>query len=132
MGNCIYSQHISNNLTDQFVDYNIIDKQYNIIIGIYKNSNTSIEQGICVGYINNQINKLKFAMIHRHDDIIVELFFDNNIKCLLVKNNIDNKVKLTLSSENILIEKYIDVDIIKKIKLIDNNSEYIDLIHKII
>jgi len=135
MGNCIYSSIILDDLSSQFIDYYVLDKQYNIIIGIYSNSNanTMINQGICIGYNNNTINKIKFGIIHRHSDKILELFFENNIKLILTKNTDNPNIKLTLIYKNNLkIEKYIDVNLISKFKLINNNSEYIDLIYKII
>ena len=132
MGNYIYPKKISNNLTNQFVDWYILDKEYNIIVGIYKNSNTMINQGICIGYNNNVINKIKLGIFHRHNGTTVELFFENNIKLILTKDISSDKVKLTLACNNLKIDKYIDIKIIKNIKLINNNSEYIDLIFKII
>jgi hypothetical protein len=140
MGICAISHRVSNNLTNKFIKYNIIDKEYNIIIGIYSNnnqtvkSNTMINQGICIGYNNNnEINKIRFGMIHRKIKI-VELYFENNIKLFLIqeKNNGINKIKIILTLDNFVITKYIDTDIIKELKLINNNSDYIDLIHDLV
>lgn len=131
MGNCIRSNTILN-LSSQFIDCYILDKQYNIIIGIYSNSNTMINQGICIGYNNNTINKIKFGIIHRHCNKVLELFFEDNIKLILTKINNCENIKLTLIYSNNKIEKNIDSNLIKKFKLINNNSEYIDMIFKII
>lgn len=138
MGNCFGSHKIFNNLTNNFLNYNIIDKEYKIIIGIYLesdssklNTNTMICQGICIGQNgNNKINKIKLGIIHRHENKMVELYFENNIKLLFIKNN--NNIKLVLTSNDISIEKNVDHSIIKNIKFINNNSEYIDLISKIL
>lgn len=142
MGNCIGTNIILNRLTDKFINYNIINKEYNIIIGIYidtqksKNSNTLINQGICIGYNNNEINKIKFGIIHPRMSL-VELFFENNISLSFVreinnKNNNDTKIKMILTFKNCKIIKYIDNSIIKKIKSINNNSEDIDLIYRLL
>jgi hypothetical protein len=140
MGNCIYPNAILNDLSGQFLDCYVLDKKYNIIIGIYSNSNSNsnlnthinINQGICIGYKNNFINKIKFGIIHRHFDKIVELFFENSIKLILTKNKDSENIKLTLFYDNNKIDKYIRVDMIKKFKPINNNSEYIDLICNIL
>lgn len=140
MGICYSSHNISNNLTDNFLNFNIVDKEYKIIIGIYSetnnsnnlNSNTMINQGICIGHNgNNKIFKLKFGIIHRHNNKIVELYFENNIKLLFIANNAGN-IKFILSSNDIKIEKNINSSIIKNVKLINNNSEHLDLLLKII
>lgn len=140
MGNCFGSQNSLDNLTKNFLNSNIIDKEYKIIIGTYFesdcskkfNSNTMINQGICIGYNGNYtINKLKFGMIHRYENKIVELYFENNIKLLFIKNK-DGNIKFVLTSNNITIEKNINLQIIKNIKLINNNSEHIDLLLNLI
>ena len=140
MGNCYGSKNGLNDLTNNFLNSNIIDKEYKIIIGTYieskerKNlkSNTMISQGICVGCNgNNVINKIKFGMIHRYENKMVELYFDNNIKFVFVKNQ-NGGVKFVLTIDDLKIEKNMDSQIIKNIKSINNNSEYIDLILKII
>jgi|LakMenEpi03Aug12_release.lakeMendotaPanAssembly.Ray.scaffolds.fasta_scaffold553828_1 hypothetical protein len=142
MGNCVYSYGVSDKLTEQFVDFNIIDKEYNIIIGIYKNPNTNTTikydngfehkfiQGICVGKLNNKISKIKFGIFHQCENNILELFFEDFIKLVLIKVGV--QTKLTLNHNDLVIEKYINTEIIKNIKLINNDSEYIDLILKII
>ncbi len=132
MGNCTYSNVVLNDLSRQFLDCYVLDKEYNIIIGIYSNSNTMINQGICIGYNNNIINKVKLGIVHRYSPKIVELFFENNIKLMLTKNMENENIKLTLFYNKNKIEKDIDINIFKKYKLINNNSEYIDLIFKII
>lgn len=140
MGNCYGSQNVLNDLTNNFLNSNIIDKEYKIIIGTYiesnksknLNSNTMISQGICVGYNGNiVINKIKFGMIHKYENKMVELYFENNIKLLFIKNQ-DGNIKFILSINDIKIEKNLDSEIIKNIKSINNNSEYIDLILQII
>ncbi len=132
MGNCIYSNSVLNDLSSQFLDCYILDKEHNIIIGIYSNSNTMINQGICIGCDNNIINKIKLGIVHKYSPKIVELFFENNIKLILTKNDENNHIKLTLFYDNCKIEKNIDINIFKKYKLINNHSEYIDLIFKIL
>jgi hypothetical protein len=141
MGNCIYSNciypnAILNDLSSQFLDCFVLDKKHNIIIGIYSNSNSNsminINQGICIGYKNNLINKIEFGIIHSHFDKIVELFFENSIKLILKKNKDSENIKLTLIYDNNKIDKFIGVDMIKKFKPINNNSEYIDLICNIL
>jgi hypothetical protein len=140
MGNCFGSKNILNNLTNYFLNYNVIDKEYKIIIGTYLesnssnnfNSNTMINQGICIGYNGDiVINRLKIGMIHRYENKIVEFYFENNIKLMFVKNK-DGNIKFVLTSNDIKIEKNMDIQIIKNIKLINNNSEYIDLLLNLI
>jgi hypothetical protein len=116
-----------------FLFHNIIDNENNIIIGIYKNSkksNTISSECICIG---NNINKLKFGMFHNFNiHKIVELYFENNIKVKFIQES-NNEIKLILDdNENIKIEKYINKNIIKNLKPINNNSEYLDLIFNII
>ena len=140
MGICISSNIILDNITNQFLDYNIIDKDYNIIIGIYYDTNISkkskksmlIYQGIYIGYNNNKISKIILGMIHhQYNNKIVELYFENNIKIIFIHEN-KNKIKMILYYETYKIEKYIVSDIIKQYKIIDNNSEYIDLIYNLL
>lgn len=161
MGNYIISSiamakkcQIFNNPTDKFLQYNLIDEEYKIILGIYstKNtnqyikSNTMINQGICVGYGNNTINKIKMGIIHKYCSK-VELYFENNIKLSFElengnkdemyndKNEIynnENKIKMILSFNGTKVEKYLKNNIIKNFKSINNNSEYIDLITQLI
>lgn len=140
MGNCYCSQNLLNDLTNNFLNSNIIDKKYKIIIGIYVetnssknyNSNTMINQGICIGCNgDDKINKLKFGMIHRYENKKVELYFENNIKLLFVKNK-DGGIKFVLSSNDIMIEKNMDIPIIKNIKSINNNSDHLDLLLNLI
>lgn len=139
MGSCISSNGGLKKLENNFLNYNIIDKKYNVIVGTYfntnkykksKKSNTMINQGICIGYNNNEIYKIKFGIIHRTYTKTVELFFENNIKLIINKEN-DNQIKMILSFNDLNIEKYIDTDIIKQYKIINNNSEYIDLIYNL-
>jgi hypothetical protein len=134
MGSCIGKNAVLKELENNFLNYNIIDKKYNIIIGTYFNtnesnkSNTMINQGICIGYNNNKINKIKFCIIHRYGNKMVELYFENDIKLIIIREN-NNQIKMLLTFNGSCIEKYIDYDIIKQFKIINNNSEYIDLIH---
>lgn len=58
---------------------------------------------------------------------MVELYFENNIKLIIIRENI-NQLKMMLSFDHTFINKYIDYNTIKEYKLINNNSEYIDLI----
>lgn len=133
MGSCIGTNAVLEELKNNFLNYNIIDKKYNIIIGTYfntnqsKKSNTMINQGICIGYNNNEINKIKFGIIHRNMNY-VELYFENDIKLIICREN-DNQIKMLLSFNGSNIEKYIDCDIIKQYKPFNNNSEYIDLVY---
>ena len=140
MGNYCCSQNIINYLLNNFLNSNIIDDEYKIIIGTYIEtnkinnlySNTMISQGICVGYNRHVvINKLKFGIFHSCENKTVELYFENNIKLLLIKDNINSDVKLILTSNNKTIEKYMNRKIIRNIKLINNNSDDIDLILKL-
>lgn len=139
MGNCINSNAILSVETNKFINYNIIDKKYKITVGTYlysnkeqtnnNGSNTMISQGICIGYKNKQIHRIKFGMIHRYNNITVELYFENNIKLIFVNNKESNKIKITLVFNNLNKVIYISKEKFKKsIELIDNNSEYIDLI----
>lgn len=134
MGCCIGTNVVLKEHEKKFLNYNIIDKKHNIIIGTYFNTNetnTTINQGICIGNNNNnQINKIKLGIIHRNINL-VELYFENNIKLIMIKEY-ENKIKMTLSFNNSTIEKYIDYDVIKQYKTINNNSEYIDLIFDLI
>lgn len=137
MGNCINSNIILNNAKSHFLNSNLIDKEYNIIIGIYVNSNkhlklnTMINQGIYIGS-DNKINKIKLGIIqYYYDKKMVELYFENNIKIVFIREE-KNKIKMILNYDKSRIEKYIDIDIIKQYKLINNNSEFIDLIYKLI
>ena len=136
MGNCFNTNIVLKELSNKFLNYNVIDKEYNVVIGIYsetnkanksKKSNTMINQGICIGYNNNIINKIKFGIIHRYSTKMVELYFENNIKLIFIRED-KNKIKMLLSFNGFKTEKYIDINIIKKYKIINNNSEYIDLI----
>ena len=135
MGMCIVSYGVFNSITNKFIKYNVIDKEHNIVIGIYSDynksikSNTMINQGICIGYNNNLIHKIKFGIIHREMNII-ELYFENNIKLVFIqeKNEKENKIKIILTVNDLTVKKYIDLKVIEKIKLINNNSEYIDLL----
>lgn len=133
MGNCLNS---INNLSilNQFKNYYILDDKYPIILGIYQNTNsiTMLYQGICIGN-NNIVNKIVFGIFHNNTEKILNLFFENNIS-LTLKNNITygDKIKLTLKHNNSIYEKFINVNLIKELKLIENNSEDINLIFKII
>jgi hypothetical protein len=140
MGNCLGSQNSLDNLTNNFLNSNIIDKKYKIIIGTYSesnsskkfNSNTMINQGICIGYDGNHIiYKLKFGIIQRYENNTVELYFENNIKLLFIKNK-DGNIKFILSSNDINIEKNMNLQTIKNIKSINDNSEHIDLLSNLI
>lgn len=137
MGSCISTIKKHNNVSNKFLKYNILDKKHNIIIGIYsdidenKKSNTLINQGICIGYNNNKIHKIKFGIIHLLNNKIIELYFENDIKLIFIKEN-NNKIKMLISFSDLKIEKYMDLNITKKHKLINNNSEYIDLIYDLI
>ena len=82
MGNCIYTNFTFNKYSNQFLNYNIIDKKHNIIVGTYfdtnesKKSNTMINQGICIGYNNNKISKIKLGIMHCIDNKRIELYFE--------------------------------------------------------
>lgn len=134
MGNCIGTNVEYNELSNKFLNYNIIDKKYNIIIGTYFNkdeigkSNIVINQGICIGYNNDEISKIRCGMIHRHGNVMVELYFENNIKLIVINEN-NNKLKMILSFNGSSIEKYIKPYVIKNYKLINSSSEFIDLLH---
>lgn len=131
MGSCIGKNVVIQELGNNFLKYNIIDRKHNIIVGTYFNTNklnkstVIVNQGISIG--NNEINKIKFGIIHRNINH-VELYFENNIKLIIIKEY-DDKIKMLLSFNNYKIKKYIDCDIIKKYKTINDNSEYIDLIY---
>lgn len=131
MGNCLKTKIAIN--TEQFLHYNIIDEEYNIIVGVYQDSNKftkskmNIIQGICVGTNNDEINKIKLGIVYPHNKKIVELYFENNIKLVLTQEN-NNGIKMILRTNNIIVEKYIDMKIVEQYKIINNNSEYIDLI----
>lgn len=131
MGNCIGGNIVLKELGNNFLKYNVIDRKHNIIIGTYFNtnklnkSNIIVNQGISIG--NNEINQIKFGIIHRNINH-VELYFENNIKLIIIKEY-DNKIQMLLSFNGSNIKKYIDCDIIKKYKTINDNSEYIDLIY---
>lgn len=123
--------------TNNFEKYNIIDVKYNVIIGTYYNEvrvgkiNKRIEQGIRIGYNDGKINKIKFGMmIQPRENKIVELYFENDIKLIIRKEN-DNRCKMILSFGGTNIKKYIDPNIIKKYKMINDGSEYIDLIYNL-
>lgn len=152
MGNCIGTNVDRNELSNKFLNYNVIDKKYNIIVGTYFNKdeigkpnidksnidksnvdklNTVIYQGISIGYNNNEINKIRCGMIHRHGNVMVELYFENNIKLIVINEN-NNKLKMILSFNGSSIEKYIEPDVIKNYKLINVGSEYIDLLYDLI
>lgn len=133
MGSCISSNYVIKEHKNKFLKSNVVDKENNVIIGIYSNtnqykqSNTLINQGICIGN-NNQINKIKFGIIHRNINY-VELYFENDIK-LIYTLEPKNKMKMELTFNNNKIEKYISLDSIKQqYKLINDNSEYIDLVY---
>ena len=131
MGSCISGNVVLKELENNFLNYNVIDRKHNIIIGTYlntnklNNSNIIVNQGISIG--NNEINQIKFGIIHRNINH-VELYFENNIKLIIIKEY-DNKIKMLLSFNGSNIKKYIDYNIIKKYKTINDNSEYIDLIY---
>ena len=139
MGSCLGTNVVRNELSNKFLNYNVIDKKYNIIIGTYSNNDESkksntmimINQGICIGFNNNEINKITCGMIRRYGSVMVELYFENNIKLIVVKEN-NNLFKMTLSFNGSSIENYIKPNIIKKYKLINLNSEYIDLLYDLI
>lgn len=134
MGSCIGTNVVRNELSNNFLNYNVINKKYNIIIGTYFNkdengkSNTLINQGICIGYNNNDINKIRCGMIHRYGSEMVELYFENNIKLIVIKEN-NNQLKMMLTLNGSIIENYIEHDIIKNYILINSASEYIDLLY---
>lgn len=121
------------NLEKKFLNYNIIDKEYKIIIGNYSTfdesnkSNTMINQGICIGFNNDKIYKIKFGIKHKYHNI-VELYLENKIKLVFFHEDKD-KIKMELSYDENKIEKYIDTKLFEEYKLFDNNSEYINLIH---
>ena len=61
-------------------------------------------------------------------DLNLDANKENNIKLIIIKEY-DNKIQMLLSFNGSNIKKYIDCDIIKKYKTINDNSEYIDLIY---
>ena len=116
-----------------FISYNIIDKENNIILGIWNNpdkSNTLSNQGICIGN-QEKINKLIFAIWHRSMDIVI-MMFENNIKLKIYKET--NKFKYSLSINN--YEQFtsdIHFKVLKELKKINTeDSEHIDLIFSLI
>lgn len=132
MGCCVGSNIVIVDETiNKFIKYNIIDKQNNIIVGIYRNSseksNIIINQGIYIGKYN-KIYQIKFAILHNIKNKYIELFFENNIKLVLIKYN-KSKIKMFLYTSENKIDKFININ---KYKKINNNSEYIDLISNLI
>jgi hypothetical protein len=148
MGNCI-KQNNKFNYKEKFLNYNIIDKKNNIVLGIYEkpinndlnslpnivisSPNIVISQGIMVGDIKNNnsenIHKLIFG-IKILESNKVELYFENNIKLIIFKKN--NIIRYQLTVEKNVITEIIPYDYIKNLKKINNNSEHIDLIFDII
>lgn len=123
-----------NNLSNQFLQSNIIDNEYNIRIGIYidkekKKSTILTSQGIIIE--NFIINKIILAMKYNFETPTVVLYFENNICVLIIKESKD-KIKFVLKSDKIKINKYIDNNIINNLKPINNNSEFIDMIIDIV
>ncbi len=139
MGNCTSSKNILSTITNNFINYNILDNEYKIIVGIYPKSNdifnsTQEYEGIYIGkFDNNKIYKLKFGM-YRNENKMIELYFENNIKLILISESVHNvnSVKLILTFNDIRIEKYICNKILKKIKPTNDGKNYVDLILKII
>lgn len=134
MGCCLGANAVCNEQPNKWEKFNVIDKKYNVIIGTYyngydaKKSSTIVSQGICIGYNNYKINKMIFGIGYLYDNKKVELYFENNIKLIIGKDNGHLKMILFYNNKTI-IEKYIEHDIIKKYNKINKNSEYIDLIY---
>lgn len=159
MGNCYSSNNVSKITDKKFIDSNLIDKEFKIFLGIYscpdnssKNLNIQVNQGIWIGKFSNKIYKLKFGIYHQSKNKLVELYFENNIKLVLMKNIDTNEIDFILTCNDIKIiekigmhvlndikynddyikiNKNINVNIINNFKYIANNSEHIDLINNL-
>ena len=121
----------SNKINKYFTKLNIIDKENNIVLGIWNNpnkTNTMGNQGICVGY-HDKIYQLLFAIYHQCLECVV-LNFENGIKLRVFNDKKLNNIKYELTYNKIEYINILDNDIIKKYRKIDDNSEDIDLIYK--
>jgi hypothetical protein len=145
MGNCIYCQIkntniiIDNLLEDElsvkncsikkeFISYNVLNKNKNIIIGTWNNpnkSNTLGNQGIRIGN-NDKIYELTFGISDIGSKIVV-LNFENNIKLKIYKDI--NNFNLVLTENKNEYRSILDTNIIKNYKKFDSNSPDIDLIY---
>lgn len=143
MGNCIKNN--KTNYKDKLINYNIIDKKKHIVLGIYekpinnnlKNIHNNICQGIWIDGIKNinnpnqeNIHKLTFG-IKILESNKVELYFENNIKLRIFKENNLLQYQLKIQNKDI-ITGFITNNCLKNFKKINNNSEYIDLIFDLI
>lgn len=108
----------------QFISYNIIDYEHNIIIGTFNdNYNASSYEGISIG---DDFNMYKILFGISHENRIIELYFENNIKMFFTKES--NLILIEFYSKDIKFKKIISKNTIKEIKPINQNSDYIDLI----
>lgn len=160
MGNCTGSNNLSNVVEKKFINSNLIDSKYKIVLGTYLESNKGsknlnsqdiqVNQGIWIGKFSDKIYKLKFGIFHQHENKSVELYFEDNIKLVLMKNINTDEIEFTLTygdieiietigtinisdeikynNKCIVIKKSISKNTIGNFKYIGNNSEHIDLI----
>lgn len=116
-----------------FDDFNIIDNKNNIVLGIWNNpnkSNTLGNQGIWIGN-QEKIFQLTFAVYHKCLNYIM-FIFEDNIRLKIFKHENSNDIRYELKCKSTITNNPIEVNIIKKIKKIDSDSEDIDLIFKLI
>jgi hypothetical protein len=145
MGNCIkfYNQNqkiknTNNNLSVNqvkkiFIEYNILDSEKNIIIGIWDNPNKFNNLGNQGIWIENhkKIYQLVFGIICNNTVILT---FEDNLILKITKNILlDYDYLLEISDKKLInYSTKINKNILNKLKNINNNSPDLDLIINLI
>jgi hypothetical protein len=128
MGNFMQSHllkksHSLSEIKKKFIESIILDKDKQIIIGIWNNPNklnTLGNQGIWIGNNNdiyeNKIYQLTFGMSNISHDYVI-LYFENKIKLKFYKNSTDNKLYFVLMQFNQEYNRELTQDILKNIQI---------------
>jgi hypothetical protein len=143
MGNFMQSHllkksHSLSEIKKKFIESIILDKDKQIIIGIWNNPNklnTLGNQGIWIGNNNdiyeNKIYQLTFGMSNISHDYVI-LYFENKIKLKFYKNSTDNKLYFVLMQFNQEYNRELTQDILKNIQKFNKDSPDLDLLFSFI
>ena len=132
MGNLIINQInniIGYNNIIKKEESNIAKLDNNINLGIYTDKNNKEYQGIC--FKNIYKNKVIFGISFK-DYNMIDLFFENDIRLLINKNDNNINIEYTDKNNSIKYNNLIKTESLKNFKKISNNSDDIDLIYNLI
>ena len=127
MGNYFFKlNQINNNY--KFIKNIMIDKELNIILGIYYNKlDKKINQGIYSDFYKNNINEIKYVIKQKG---VLKIFynFNNGIRLSFEKDNITNNIIMKYKDNNFEFNKIIEPNVYNKWEPINDNSEEIDML----